>query len=206
MNEERGPDHREALEATWERLKRISERLDRHFCISQKLERGKQYAIEHPVVTMFALITLVFCSVPLLCFIGFALTTFLVTFIGFLFVEGKFNINRKTWTHIVYLFSSHYESYIYSEASMRLIHSYLLPGFLLTIGTVFLGGILCIVGILSLGVGTFVALAWLSARAGHRLIGQIKNTARMQGRPPQPIVATDLNGECVKDSSREKDE
>jgi hypothetical protein len=79
----------QTLEATWERLRKLTLRLDAHFEIRQKLEVGKQYATEHPIVTMMALLTLAFCSVPLICFIGFAVVTFIFTFIGFLFVEGE---------------------------------------------------------------------------------------------------------------------
>lgn len=156
----------EAVEATWERLRKLTERLDRQFHLHDKFERCRQYAVDHPMATMFSLLTLAFCSVPLLCFIGFALTTFVFTFIGFLVVEGV----------------------------------------LLTFGTLLLGGVLCIVGFLSLGIGTFLALAWLSARTGHRLIGKFRIRQQQYSRSPTSQEPhSQHNGECIKDSGREKD-
>lgn len=77
---------------------------------------------------------------------------------------------------------------------------YFFAGFLLTVGTLFLGGVLCIVGFLSFGVGTFFALAWLFARAGHRVIGDIRKQAPTIWKFwPSPTQVYNVNGECVKD-------
>ena len=76
-------------------------------------------------------------------------------------------------------------------------------GVLLTVGTLLLGGVLCGVGFLSLGVSTFLGLAWLSARAGHQLIGKIKaQKEKYQTVNPTPVE--NINGECLKDKGCEK--
>ncbi|XP_014671468.1 PREDICTED: uncharacterized protein LOC106812166 isoform X3 [Priapulus caudatus] len=47
-----------------------------------------QYSETHPYMTMFFITTLIMCVLPMILFLCFAITTVLVTFIGFVFVEG----------------------------------------------------------------------------------------------------------------------
>jgi len=56
--------------------------------VNKWIDGGKKYAAEHPVVAMVALALAVSCAIPVVVFLSFALITLLVTFTGFLFVEG----------------------------------------------------------------------------------------------------------------------
>jgi hypothetical protein len=51
-------------------------------------ESCKKYAAENPVMATTILALVVTCAVPVIVFLSFALITLLVTFIGFLCVEG----------------------------------------------------------------------------------------------------------------------
>ena len=54
-----------------------------------KLEAGKKFADEHPVVAVFGLVAFLMCSVPVFFFCAFAIGSMVVMFTAFVFVEGK---------------------------------------------------------------------------------------------------------------------
>jgi len=56
--------------------------------VNKWIDGGKKYAAEHPVVAMVALALAISCAIPVVVFLTFALITLLITFTGFLFVEG----------------------------------------------------------------------------------------------------------------------
>jgi hypothetical protein len=56
--------------------------------VNKWIDGGKKYAADHPVVAMVALALAISCAIPVVIFLTFALITLLVTFTGFLFVEG----------------------------------------------------------------------------------------------------------------------
>lgn len=86
-------------------------------------ESCKKYAAENPMMAMTILALVITCAAPVIVFLSFALITLLVTFIGFLFVEGT----------------------------------------LLGIASVFLGGVLLIVGFFTLSAVSCGLLAYLVA-------------------------------------------
>lgn len=59
-------------------------------------ESCKKYAAENPVMATTILALVITCAVPVIVFLSFALITLLVTFIGFLCVEGKKSLKFKT--------------------------------------------------------------------------------------------------------------
>jgi len=84
-------------------------------------ESCKKYAAENPVMAMTILALVITCAVPVIVFLSFAAITLLVTFIGFLCVEGT----------------------------------------LLGIASVFLGGVLLIVGFFTLTFVSFGLVGYL---------------------------------------------
>lgn len=62
----------------------------------------KSYAVENPVTAVFIFAVFVASALPISIFLGFAIATVLVSFLGFLFVEGK----KKTMNlHALYGFT-----------------------------------------------------------------------------------------------------
>jgi hypothetical protein len=59
--------------------------------VSRILELLRSYAYENPVTSVLILAVAIACSLPISVFLGFAVATILFTFLGFLFVEGKFH-------------------------------------------------------------------------------------------------------------------
>ncbi len=57
--------------------------------VNQLVDFGKDYARENPVTALILLALCLTSSAPVLIFLVFAVLTILVTFLGFLFVEGK---------------------------------------------------------------------------------------------------------------------
>ena len=77
------------LDETWQRLVALAQQADKTFKIRQRYQAVRQLAVEYPLATVCIVVFLAACSVPLLCFIAFAAVSTIITFCGFLFVEGK---------------------------------------------------------------------------------------------------------------------
>jgi len=56
--------------------------------VNSWIQSGKKYAKENPMTAVTLLALAVSCALPVVAFLTFALITLLVTFTGFLFVEG----------------------------------------------------------------------------------------------------------------------
>lgn len=80
---------------------------------------------------------------------------------------------------------------------------WLLSGFLLTIGSFFLVGSLCLMGFFSLILSSFVLLTWYSFNSGQKLISYTRQQIENKTSRNDP---NDTNGECMKDSGTEKEE
>ena len=76
------------MEQTWQRLVDLIQSAITTFKLRKKYENVRQLAIKYPLTVLALTVFLVVCSVPLLCFVCFAVISTLVTFCGFLFVEG----------------------------------------------------------------------------------------------------------------------
>lgn len=84
-------------------------------------------------------------------------------------------------------------------------------GFLLTLASVLLGGVLFIVGFLSLGVSSFLAIAWYAVSTSQRLLTKVTGPGAEPGTAPSRYRLPfnlfrfeNANGECVKDDGTEK--
>lgn len=51
-----------------------------------------QYSQEHPFISLFLVVALALCILPMLMFFWFAVATIGVTFLGFVFVEGRVSL------------------------------------------------------------------------------------------------------------------
>ena len=78
----------EMIEETWQRLVALVQHADRTFKIRQRYQTTRQLAKEYPIVVVCSAVFLAACSVPLMCFVTFAVISTVITFCGFLFVEG----------------------------------------------------------------------------------------------------------------------
>ena len=72
--------------------------------VNNYIESGKVYATEHPMTAMTVLALAITCAIPVVVFLTFALITLLVTFTGFLFVEGMLKrfLNENSDTNIFF--------------------------------------------------------------------------------------------------------
>ncbi|XP_029636106.1 cell wall protein RBR3 isoform X3 [Octopus sinensis] len=69
-------------------LSHIYQDLVENFDLTNRLEKLKTFAANHPFITMFGIFTIVLCSVPVACFFAFTLFSIFLTFGGFMFLEG----------------------------------------------------------------------------------------------------------------------
>ena len=76
------------IEETWQRLVALFQHADRTFKIRQRYQTVCQLAKEYPTAAVCSIVLLAACSVPLMCFVTFAVISTVITFCGFLFVEG----------------------------------------------------------------------------------------------------------------------
>ena len=76
-------------EATYERLVNLLNRIDQRLALSQKWEDVKLFAATYPLVAIMVVVTGAMCSIPVACFVAFAMGSVLLTVMGFMIVEGK---------------------------------------------------------------------------------------------------------------------
>lgn len=76
-------------EAEESKLTAFVQTMNECFDLETKLHNAKEYALEHPVMTLFIIITVGMCSVPIFCFFAFAFGSTVLAFTGFLLVEGN---------------------------------------------------------------------------------------------------------------------
>ncbi|KAK2160619.1 hypothetical protein LSH36_129g03011 [Paralvinella palmiformis] len=154
----------DTFERAWHRMATILERAWIALHMDEKLEALKQYTIDHPIMTLGAVLTFCMCSIPITCFLFFVMGSLFLTFLGFIFVEG----------------------------------------FLLTLASVLLGGALFIVGMLSIGASSILAVAWCVLTAGTGCFTAIKSKIMTTRYSPRHSLFSFLsyehtNGECVKE-------
>jgi len=56
--------------------------------LESKVAAGKHFAYDHPFITLFFALAVAMCSIPVLCFLAFAVGSVCFMFTGFLFIEG----------------------------------------------------------------------------------------------------------------------
>ncbi|XP_021968480.1 uncharacterized protein LOC110863469 isoform X2 [Folsomia candida] len=72
-----------------DRFQQIGRRVSNiHPVVNSWIQFAKNYAAENPMTALTALALAITCAIPVVVFLTFALITLLVTFTGFLFVEG----------------------------------------------------------------------------------------------------------------------
>ncbi|WAQ95674.1 hypothetical protein MAR_028364 [Mya arenaria] len=59
-----------------------------YFEVAEKWKEVQNFCAHHPVGSVFLLVTLGMCSVPVIIFLVFVFSSLVFTFLGFLFVEG----------------------------------------------------------------------------------------------------------------------
>ena len=76
--------------------------LKEYFEIEQKKVEVQRFSREHPVVTIFLMVTITMCAVPIVLFGVFVVGSIIFSFLGFLFVEGKliFNKTKNTKSYV----------------------------------------------------------------------------------------------------------
>jgi len=76
------------LDSMWSQMAEWLSRAKEAVHWQEKWERTRGYAKQHPMTTMFAVITMAMFSLPITCFFAFAFGSMLFTFMGFMFLEG----------------------------------------------------------------------------------------------------------------------
>ena len=64
--------------------------LGEYFELDKKAHLAKEYALEHPIMTVFWIVTMAMCGVPIICFFTFVFASVLFSIAGFVLIEGKF--------------------------------------------------------------------------------------------------------------------
>jgi hypothetical protein len=57
--------------------------------ISHFLDMAAVYSVQHPIMTVFLISMALCCGIPVLMFIVFAVLTVILTFTGFIMLEGE---------------------------------------------------------------------------------------------------------------------
>lgn len=70
-------------------LQELIKFLKEYFEVEQKSVEVQRFAREHPIVTIFLMVTIAMCAVPVVLFGIFVVGSIMFSFLGFLFVEGK---------------------------------------------------------------------------------------------------------------------
>lgn len=93
-----GAPSQEQLEATLEKFnalltkakKGVEAKYDQNLkdSFQEKWEDTKGYVSDHPLLTTCVLVMIAMCSVPVMCFVAFAIGSIFITFMGFMFLEG----------------------------------------------------------------------------------------------------------------------
>jgi len=60
--------------------------------VNSAVESSKNYAAENPMTAVVFVALALSCAIPVIVFLTFAFVTLLVTFAGFLFVEGELSL------------------------------------------------------------------------------------------------------------------
>ena len=63
----------------------INDKLD----VEEKYEQLKEFASQHPIYTLFIVVIIATCSIPVIGFLTFLLGTVIFGVIGFVFFEGE---------------------------------------------------------------------------------------------------------------------
>ena len=63
--------------------------LKEYFEVEEKKAEVQRFAGEHPIVTVFLIVTIAMCAVPVVIFSLFVFFSIIFAILGFLFVEGK---------------------------------------------------------------------------------------------------------------------
>ena len=74
-------------------LQELIKFLKEYFEIDQKKAEVQKFSREHPVVTIFLMVTIAMCAVPIVLFGVFVVGSIIFSFLGFLFVEGKWKLS-----------------------------------------------------------------------------------------------------------------
>ena len=75
-------------------LQELIKFLKEYFEIDQKKAEVQKFSREHPVVTIFLMVTIAMCAVPIILFAVFVVGSIMFSFLGFLFVEGKWKLSK----------------------------------------------------------------------------------------------------------------
>lgn len=78
----------DVVESFWRRFVDLLAYTNRSFQLEQKLNAAKRYAMEHPVLSIFTVVTIGMCLMPITCFLAFALGSMFLSFMVFMIFEG----------------------------------------------------------------------------------------------------------------------
>jgi len=67
----------------------VAQGIMREQSISHFLDMAAVYSVQHPIMTVFLISMALCCGIPVLMFIVFAVLTVILTFTGFMMLEGE---------------------------------------------------------------------------------------------------------------------
>ncbi|GAB1597941.1 cell wall protein RBR3-like isoform X1 [Argonauta hians] len=144
-------------------LSHIYQDLVENFDLTNRLEKLKRFAADHPFITLFGIFTVILCSVPIACFFAFTLFSIFLTFGGFMFLEGSAYSISSLERYLMEQFQlltrcSQAMSSDNPEQNLGTGFNESQAGTVLTFATIILGGVLILMGVLSILFSLSVAL------------------------------------------------
>ncbi|XP_029636089.1 cell wall protein RBR3 isoform X1 [Octopus sinensis] len=144
-------------------LSHIYQDLVENFDLTNRLEKLKTFAANHPFITMFGIFTIVLCSVPVACFFAFTLFSIFLTFGGFMFLEGSEYSISSLERYLMEQFQlltrcPQAMSSDNPEQNISTGFNESQAGTVLTFATIILGGVLILMGVLSIVFSLSVAV------------------------------------------------
>ncbi|KAJ9590647.1 hypothetical protein L9F63_016318 [Diploptera punctata] len=72
----------------WERFVVVGQQIMKELHLNEYMDMAAVYLVQHPVMALFALAMALCCAIPVLMFVVFALLSVILTFTGFIVIEG----------------------------------------------------------------------------------------------------------------------
>jgi hypothetical protein len=66
----------------------VAQRITRELHIYEFLDVAAVYLVQHPIMALVLFVIVLCCGIPVLVFVVFAVLTVILTFTGFVFIEG----------------------------------------------------------------------------------------------------------------------
>lgn len=158
------------------------ERMLTEYKVLEWLEDFVTYSSKRPIPAIMLGLSTFVCGVPVFIFVCFAIFSSIITFTGFLFIEGKNIDAQNCWNDLIL---------IYFLGTLLTIGFGLLVCFLLVIGTI-------VVGVVTFGTATYLGIHRLKNLLNKvlQLSSNDTNQQHVYQKPQKPTISV---SDCKSD-------